>query len=93
MRKTDRTSGSLLRSLSDFTENTSLPKNQPHIELTGPYEIQIERCMGVLLYSDSVIRLALGQQVLLILGSGLHITAMFGQTVCVRGRISSLEFI
>ena len=66
---------------------------ESRVELSGSRMMTAEGCTGVASYSDTTIRLSMGRQSLIICGSDLRITNMFGQTVCVSGRISSLEFV
>ena len=64
-----------------------------HIEINGSREFIAEGCMGVLACDDNLIKLNMGNQTLLLMGSNLIISGMYGQTVCVDGRINSIEFI
>lgn len=64
-----------------------------HIEINGSRRFVAEGCMGVLACNDDQIKLNMGKQTLLLTGSNLTISGMYGQTVCVDGRINSVEFI
>jgi len=65
---------------------------EPRVELRGSREALIEGCTGVIYYSDTAMRIGLGQRTLLVIGSDLCISSMFGGTLTVSGRISSVEF-
>lgn len=67
--------------------------NEYHMELNGSREFIAEGCMGVLACNDDQIKLNMGKQTLLLTGSNLTISGMYGQTVCINGRINSIEFI
>lgn len=64
-----------------------------HIEINGSRRFIAEGCMGVLSCNDDQIKLNMGKHTLLLIGSDLIISAMYGQTVCIDGRINSIEFI
>lgn len=68
-------------------------ERESRVELTGSRMMTAEGCTGVASYCDTAIRLSMGRQSLIICGSDLRITNMFGQTVCVSGHISSVEFV
>ena len=81
-------------------QQTQLPEavsmffgNEPRVELRGSLEALIEGSTGVIYYSDTAMRIGLGRQTLLIIGSELSIKTMFGNTLTVTGHISSVEFV
>lgn len=66
---------------------------EPRVELTGSREAMIEGATGVIYYSDTVMRIGLGRQTLVITGSELGIKVMFGGTMTIGGHICSVEFV
>ena len=65
---------------------------EPRVELRGSREALIEGSTGVIYYSDTAMRIGLGRQTLLVVGSELCIRTMFGGTLIIAGHISSVEF-
>lgn len=75
------------RSVSDFE------RTQSHIEIDNGSFITVDGCKAVLRYGDEHILLSLGARSLQIIGSQLCISNMFGETICISGRICSLEYL
>ncbi len=66
---------------------------EPRVELKGSREALIEGSTGVIYYSDTAMRIGLGRQTLLVIGSELQIKIMFGSTLTIVGHINSVEFV
>lgn len=64
-----------------------------HIEAEGSESVLVEGCTGIQLYEPERIRIGAGRQCVQITGSDLAISSMFGRTLCVCGRIVSIEFV
>ena len=65
---------------------------EPRLELNGNREITVEGCGGVLEYSDSYLKIKLPKGSLTVCGTAFDIVSFAGETITVRGRMSSLEF-
>ncbi len=65
----------------------------PRLELRGSRELLIEGSTGVIYYSDNAMRIGVGRQTLIIVGSELCINTMFGSTLSISGHIRSVEFV
>ena len=81
----------MLSRLTDAARPSLAPEF--HIEINDARELIAEGCMGILLCSEEQIKLSVGRRILLVTGSDLVISGMFGQNICIRGRLSSFEFI
>ena len=66
---------------------------EPKVELHSSREALIEGATGVIYYSDTAMRIGLGRQTLLVIGSELCIQTMFGGTLTITGHINSVEFV
>lgn len=66
---------------------------EPRVELHGSREVLIEGSTGVIYYSDTAMRIGIGRQTLLLIGSELCIRTMFGSTLSIVGHINSVEFV
>lgn len=66
---------------------------EPRVELRGSREILIEGSTGVIYYSDTAMRIGMGHQTLIIVGSELCIRNMFGATLTIAGHIRSVEYV
>ena len=66
---------------------------EPRVELRGSREALIEGSTGVIYYSDTAMRIGLGRQTLLVIGSDLCIRTMFGGTLTIAGHITAVEFV
>ncbi len=66
---------------------------EPRVELLGSREILIEGSTGVIYYSETAMRIGLGRQTLLLVGSDLCIRTMFGDTLTITGHIRSVEYV
>ena len=94
MRKTNAENGQTRRSPVGLFELPLYMNNGSfHIEMDSTRALTVDGCTGVLLCETEQIRLGLAQGALLILGAELSIDGMSGTSVCVRGRICSVEFI
>ena len=67
--------------------------SEPRLEIRGTRELLIEGSTGVIYYSDTAMRIGLGRQTLLVIGSELQIKIMFGSTLTIVGHINSVEFV
>lgn len=67
--------------------------DNPHIELLGSQELNIEGHKGVLCYDDTVVKLSLGARILEISGRGLLMKNLTSEGVSVFGEITKVEFI
>ncbi len=63
-----------------------------HIEMTGNKEAIIDKCLGIIEYSEERIKLNLGKNTLCISGNGLCIKEYGCQLVKICGTIISAEF-
>ena len=61
------------------------------LEMRGDCELDAHGCEGILLYSDTQIRLAMKKYVLNINGRGLFCSSYLAYTIRVQGEILSLE--
>ncbi len=76
-----------------FSDLPSVPSSRFHLEVFESGELIAEGCMGVLLCSENQIKLNMGKKTLLVTGTELVISNMFGQSICIHGRLLSFEFI
>ncbi|MBE6759172.1 MAG: hypothetical protein E7554_03675 [Ruminococcaceae bacterium] len=67
--------------------------SEPRLEIRGTRELLIEGSTGVIYYSDTAMRIGVGGRTLLLIGSELSISIMFGSTLTVVGQIKSVEFV
>lgn len=78
---------SKLRSLS-----MSLRGRDSHIEINNNCEVLIEGCRGIIEYSDTKIRVSVGQQAVSVMGTELTVRNMFTHVIVIVGRISGIEY-
>lgn len=78
---------SKLRSLS-----MSLRGRDSHIEINNNCEVLIEGCRGIIEYSDTKIRVSVGQQAVSVMGTELTVRNMFTYVIVIVGRISGIEY-
>lgn len=88
MKKQSENNDNLLKHL-----NSPATRFSNHIEIDNGCYITVEGCEGVLRYGEENILLGLGSRTLQILGTNLCISNMFAGTVCIRGKINSVEFL
>ena len=62
------------------------------LEMRGTQELDARGCEGILLYSETCIKLSMKKYVLNIEGEGLFCSSYLAYTVRVRGEIASLRF-
>lgn len=74
-------------------DQSSFFGSPPRLELRGSRELLIEGSTGVIYYSDTAMRIGVGRQTLIVIGSELCINTMFGSTLTISGHISSVEFV
>ena len=79
-------------SLTTSAINSSERFRGSRMEIISNCEICVEGCLGVLEYTDAYIKLNLCKGAVIILGSCLDISYFEGNTITVRGKLSSLEF-
>ena len=65
----------------------------PRIELLGKSEINIENFRGILDYDENSFKINTHSGIVKIDGSGLTISSITDDNVCLRGTIFRLEFI
>ena len=65
----------------------------PRIELLGKSEINIENFRGILDYDENSFKINTHSGIIKIDGSGLMISSITDDNVCLRGTIFRLEFI
>ncbi len=63
-----------------------------HIEFTGGSDVTVEGCKGVVEYSEDVIALNLGKNVLRFRGANLEISVFSGEQAVIKGDIAIMEF-
>ncbi len=80
--------------ISDMLE---LPKdtfmNLPQIIMLGNKEIYIDNYKGIIEYSDTVIRLNIGEKALKICGENLDIKGIGEEDITIDGSFCSVEFL
>lgn len=64
----------------------------PRIELFSNSQIVIEGCSGVLEYNENYLKLRLTSGALVLQGQNFDIVSFEEKTICVKGKIASLEF-
>lgn len=80
--------------LRQYTSNRfSLAPGNSYIEIIDSDTVAVDGCQGVLVCSQTQIRLSLARRAVCISGDELFISKMLGQSVCICGRICSVEFI
>ncbi len=66
--------------------------DEPKIEMLGNREIIIDGCRGVVEYTENLIKLSLGENVLSILGDNLLIKSFDSSIGVISGQISEISF-
>lgn len=61
------------------------------IELLSDSQVTVEGCKGIMDYGDEYIKLNIGNGTVAIIGAGMYACSYCGDTVIVRGKITSLE--
>lgn len=87
----DRKKVSALPKLRQIFDLDGLFPTADILELRDTCELDAHGCEGILLYSDTMIRLSMKKYVLNIIGKGLFCSSYLPYTIRVRGDISSLE--
>lgn len=79
--------------LFDFTDNlpTTYSKGA-HIELFSNKYVFVEHCMGIFEYSDTIIKLNIGQGSVTFIGNEMEITALEGKNLTIKGIVSSIQY-
>ena len=67
------------------------PKNA-HIELVGNCECIVDGCKGIIEYTNSYIKLSLGEKIITFTGDDLNIISMNFENVMIEGNILQIEF-
>lgn len=80
----------VLSELFGMPEST-LGTTAMHIEFNSAHEAVIERCGGVLEYTDTVIRLICGKNTIKFTGVNLAISVLTRNSAVVRGNIESMQ--
>jgi len=70
----------------------SLLRQQNQVIIRSGREVLVEGCRGIIEYSDTLIRVSVGQQALSVIGCDLSVSNMFSHNILIIGRISSVEF-
>ncbi|MBQ3090600.1 MAG: YabP/YqfC family sporulation protein [Oscillospiraceae bacterium] len=68
-----------------------IPPGQPRIELLGRGEFWMEGHKGILSYGEEEIHISGGKMVVCLRGRELELRVMTAHTLCISGRITSLE--
>ena len=63
------------------------------VELLDDREAVVDGCRGILEYGDSLVRLSLGNRVLVFCGEGLTLRSFGEAGAVVEGRITRVEFL
>lgn len=63
-----------------------------HITLISDKEAIIDGCYGIIEYSESLIKINVGNKTLVLMGMNFDISDYSATAMTVRGRIKSLEF-
>ncbi len=63
------------------------------VQINSSGGVLVEGCTGVISCDDNHIRLGFRGQSLLVSGCDLYINNMYGQTVCICGRVTCVEII
>lgn len=71
-------------------EGENLP-GEPVVELAGDRRVLVERHRGVTQYSRETIRVKVGYGTVAIHGAGLELRHMSRESLCVWGRIDSVQ--
>ncbi len=66
---------------------------KPHLEVSGNTSATIDGCRGVLEYSETVIRVSLGQVTLQMKGRGLTLKCISPTSLIINGFITAIEYI
>lgn len=75
-----------------LSENGFAALSGTHIELFSNKEAIIDGIKGVLEYSDCYIKLNIGRGVTEFWGTGLEISALDENGLCINGNITKIEF-
>lgn len=82
------------RIVESAAERLALPgelAGMAKLTMTGDGHLLVENHRGLLEYSDDIIRLSGGRLRYLVRGRGLHLLAMDGCSLVIRGKIYSVE--
>lgn len=82
--------GENLSDMLDLPKNTFL--DLPQIVATGNKEIYIENYKGILEYSDTLIRLNIGNSCIRVQGEELDIRSIGEEDITLSGNIKCIEF-
>lgn len=70
-----------------------LNPNLPHVEVVGDRRVLVENHNGILEYSDTVMRVALGGMELCIAGENMDLCVLTLHELTIEGKIHTLEYI
>ena len=62
------------------------------IELFSNTQAVIEGCKGVIEYNDNYLKLRLSEGAIVLVGDNFDIVSFEEKTICIKGKINSLEF-
>ena len=62
------------------------------IELLSNTQAVIEGCKGVIEYNDNYLKLRLLEGAIVLVGDNFDIVSFEEKTICIKGKINSLEF-
>ena len=65
----------------------------PQLMLDGDRQLLVERHLGIVEYGTQRIRIAAKERTIEVVGSDLHLTAMDGDSIRIRGRIGSVSWL
>ena len=93
--KKKRTSGGL-RAMSAIASCTGFPIEGiveiPTVYCKGDYEVTVDGCTGILVYSDTEIVLRTKRGTCTVCGEGLSMADFIRESLGIRGRIESIRF-
>lgn len=79
-----------------IADELQLPENAVtdtfHIEFMGGSDVTVEGCKGVVEYSEDVIALNLGKNILRFRGASLEISVFSEEQAVIKGDIAIMEF-
>ena len=65
---------------------------EPQMEISGNHEAVIDGCRGVLVYDETMIRLAANDMIITFVGRGLQIKVLTHNSAIIGGFITSIDF-
>ena len=97
MKHTEKTGKTLRSRLREAAEQLDLPEGmlsgQPQLTLDGDLQLLVERHLGIVEYGTERIRIAAKPYTVEVTGERLHLVAMDGDNVRIRGRIHGVSYL